>query len=58
MFAGSHKEVEVHKMDRHLIFPPGWQENQARGKRKRGEDNEEGEEEAYMDEEAQFRANG
>lgn len=57
MFAGSHKEVEVHKMDRHLIFPPGWQENQARGKRKRGKDKDEGEE-AYIDEEAHFRANG
>ena len=58
MFAGSHKEVEVHKMDRHLIFPPGWQENQARGKRKRGKDKEEGEGDVYIDEEAQFLANG
>ena len=58
MFAGSHKEVEVHKMDRHLIFPPGWQENQARGKRKRGKDKEEGEGDVYIGEEAQFLANG
>ncbi|KAF8605140.1 hypothetical protein BDV93DRAFT_522009 [Ceratobasidium sp. AG-I] len=58
MFAGSHKEVEVHKMDRHLIFPPGWQEGQVRGKRKRGKDKEEGGEEVCVDEEAQFLANG
>ena len=24
MFAGSAKAVEVHMMDRHLIYPPGW----------------------------------
>jgi hypothetical protein len=23
-FQGSHKSVEIHKMDRHLIYPPGW----------------------------------
>ncbi|KAF9473123.1 hypothetical protein BDN70DRAFT_886166, partial [Pholiota conissans] len=23
-FTGSHKTVEVHMMDRHLIYPPGW----------------------------------
>lgn len=23
-FTGSHKSVETHMMDRHLIFPPGW----------------------------------
>ncbi|KAG9104562.1 hypothetical protein FRC06_001342 [Ceratobasidium sp. 370] len=57
LFAGSPKEVEVHKMDRHLIFPPGWEENQARKKRKRGREKEGGEEE-YVDEEAQFRATG
>ncbi|CAE6395976.1 unnamed protein product [Rhizoctonia solani] len=52
LFAGTHKEVEVHKMDRHLIFPPGWQEK-GQGKRKRNEDDD-----AYVDEEAQFRASG
>ncbi|CAE6416716.1 unnamed protein product [Rhizoctonia solani] len=54
LFAGTHKEVEVHKMDRHLIFPPGWQEKgKGKGKRKReGEDND------YVDEEAQFRISG
>jgi hypothetical protein len=58
LFAGSHKDVEVHKMDRHLIFPPGWQESQMRGKRKRGKEKDEGGAEEYVDEEAQFRANG
>ncbi|KAG8748479.1 hypothetical protein FRC10_003612 [Ceratobasidium sp. 414] len=58
LFAGSHKEVEVHKMDRHLIFPPGWEEDQARKKRKRGKERGEGEDEKYVDEEAQFRATG
>ncbi|KAF8974008.1 hypothetical protein BDZ97DRAFT_1912450 [Flammula alnicola] len=24
-FTGSHKSVEVHMMDRHLIYPPGWE---------------------------------
>jgi len=24
LFSGAHKTVEIHKMDRHLIFPPGW----------------------------------
>ena len=24
-FFGSHKSVEIHKMDRHLIYPPGWE---------------------------------
>jgi len=24
-FTGSHKSVEIHRMDRHLIYPPGWQ---------------------------------
>lgn len=24
-FSGSSKSVEIHKMDRHLIYPPGWQ---------------------------------
>ncbi|KAG8748937.1 hypothetical protein FRC12_013706 [Ceratobasidium sp. 428] len=56
LFAGSHKEVEVHKMDRHLIFPPGWENDQTRKKRKRGKERE-GDEE-YVDEEAQFRASG
>ncbi|CAE6425069.1 unnamed protein product [Rhizoctonia solani] len=51
-FTGVHKEVEVHKMDRHLIFPPGWQEK-GKGKRKREEDDN-----GYVDEEAQFRAIG
>ncbi|KAF8708368.1 Nuclear fragile X mental retardation-interacting protein 1 (NUFIP1), partial [Rhizoctonia solani] len=52
LFTGTQKEVEVHKMDRHLIFPPGWQER-SKGKRKREEgDND------YVDEEAQFRASG
>jgi len=23
-FLGSHKSVEIHMMDRHFIFPPGW----------------------------------
>lgn len=26
-FMGSQKSVEVHMMDRHFIFPPGWEEN-------------------------------
>ncbi|KAH7344983.1 hypothetical protein B0J17DRAFT_624239 [Rhizoctonia solani] len=52
LFAGTHKEVEVHKMDRHLIFPPGWQEK-GKGKRKRDEDDND-----YVDEEAQFRTSG
>ncbi|QRV76244.1 nuclear fragile X mental retardation-interacting protein [Ceratobasidium sp. AG-Ba] len=57
-FAGSHKDVEIHKMDRHLIFPPGWEENQARKKRKRGKGPGEDEDEGYVDEEAQFRTSG
>jgi hypothetical protein len=24
-FSGSHKALEIHKMDRHLIYPPGWE---------------------------------
>jgi hypothetical protein len=24
-FTGSQKSVEIHKMDRHLLFPPGWE---------------------------------
>lgn len=24
-FTGSHKSVETHMMDRHLIYPPGWE---------------------------------
>ncbi|KAF8168014.1 hypothetical protein B0H34DRAFT_42020 [Crassisporium funariophilum] len=24
-FSGSHKSVEIHLMDRHLIYPPGWE---------------------------------
>ncbi|CAE6521476.1 unnamed protein product [Rhizoctonia solani] len=52
LFAGTHKEVEVHKMDRHLIFPPGWQEK-VKGKRKR-----DGDDDGYVDEEAQFRTSG
>ncbi|KAG8691867.1 hypothetical protein FRC11_007226 [Ceratobasidium sp. 423] len=52
LFAGTHKEVEVHKMDRHLIFPPGWQEK-GKGKRKRDDDGND-----YIDEEAQFRTSG
>ena len=24
-FTGSHSSVEIHMMDRHLIFPPGWE---------------------------------
>lgn len=24
-FFGSHKSVEIHMMDRHLIYPPGWE---------------------------------
>lgn len=24
-FTGSHKSVEIHMMDRHLIYPPGWE---------------------------------
>lgn len=35
LFRGNHKSVELHKMDRHLIFPPGWEDQQQR-KRKRG----------------------
>ncbi|KAG9126851.1 hypothetical protein FRC07_001708 [Ceratobasidium sp. 392] len=58
LFAGSHKEVEVHKMDRHLIFPPGWEDNQAQRKRKRGKEKEGDEDEEHVDEEAQFRATG
>ncbi|KAG9096120.1 hypothetical protein FS749_009110 [Ceratobasidium sp. UAMH 11750] len=58
LFAGSHKEVEVHRMDRHLIFPPGWEDDQARKKRKRGKEKERGEDEEYVDEEAQFRSTG
>ncbi|CAE6469864.1 unnamed protein product [Rhizoctonia solani] len=51
LFAGTHEEVEVHKMDRHLIFPPGWQgKGKGKGKRKRDYDDSE-----YVDEEAQFR---
>ena len=23
-FTGSHKALEIHRMDRHLIYPPGW----------------------------------
>ncbi|CAE6470593.1 unnamed protein product [Rhizoctonia solani] len=54
LFAGTHKEVEVHKMDRHLIFPPGWQEKgNAKAKRKRNDDDND-----YVDEEAQFRTSG
>ena len=26
-FLGSHKSVEIHMMDRHFIFPPGWQKH-------------------------------
>ncbi|CAE7225630.1 unnamed protein product [Rhizoctonia solani] len=53
LFSGTHREVEVHKMDRHLIFPPGWQEKgKGKGKRTRDEDGDD------VDEEAQFRANG
>ncbi|KAI6007333.1 nuclear fragile X mental retardation-interacting protein 1-domain-containing protein [Pisolithus albus] len=26
-FTGSQKSVEIHMMDRHFIFPPGWEEN-------------------------------
>ncbi|KAL4064915.1 hypothetical protein V8B97DRAFT_2010599 [Scleroderma yunnanense] len=26
-FLGSHKSVEIHMMDRHFIFPPGWDKN-------------------------------
>lgn len=51
LFAGTHKEVEIHKMDRHLIFPPGWVEK-GKGKRKRDDEDD------YVDEEAQFRASG
>jgi len=25
IFTGSHKSVELHMMDRHLIYPPGWE---------------------------------
>ncbi|KAL5641272.1 hypothetical protein ACGC1H_001677 [Rhizoctonia solani] len=56
LFAGTHKEVEVHKMDRHLIFPPGWQgKGKGKGKRKRDGD---GDDADYVDEEAQFRTSG
>jgi hypothetical protein len=24
-FSGSHKSLEIHKMDRHLIYPPNWE---------------------------------
>ncbi|KAF9229384.1 hypothetical protein BS17DRAFT_824965 [Gyrodon lividus] len=27
-FTGSRKAVEIHMMDRHLVFPPGWQKRQ------------------------------
>lgn len=27
MFTGSRKAVEIHMMDRHLIFPPGWKKS-------------------------------
>lgn len=30
-FTGSPKAVETHKMDRHLIFPPGWAERKEPG---------------------------
>ena len=26
-FMGSRKSVETHMMDRHLIFPPGWEKH-------------------------------
>ncbi|KAG8879737.1 hypothetical protein FRB97_001483 [Tulasnella sp. 331] len=32
-FRGNHKDVEVHRMDRHLIYPPGWEEQQKKRKR-------------------------
>jgi hypothetical protein len=52
LFTGTHKEVEVHKMDRHLIFPPGWHEKRNVKRKRNDEDND------YVDEEAQFRASG
>lgn len=33
VFRASHKDVEVHRMDRHLIYPPGWAEQQKKQKR-------------------------
>ncbi|EIM92196.1 uncharacterized protein STEHIDRAFT_106788 [Stereum hirsutum FP-91666 SS1] len=30
MFAGSAKAVEIHMMDRHLIYPPGWDKKKRR----------------------------
>jgi hypothetical protein len=35
-YAGSRKDVELHMMDRHLIFPPGWKDRE--GKRKRDDE--------------------
>lgn len=29
-FVGSHKAVETHMMDRHLIYPPGWEKRKKR----------------------------
>jgi hypothetical protein len=48
-FRGTRRDVHIHMMDRHLIFPPGWKEK----KRKRDEDSD------YLaDEEAEARLKG
>ncbi|TFK30527.1 hypothetical protein FA15DRAFT_662496 [Coprinopsis marcescibilis] len=31
-FSGSHKAVEIHMMDRHLVYPPGWEKTQKKEK--------------------------
>lgn len=45
LFRGTHEDIKIHKMDRHLIFPPGWK------KRKRKEEED-------VDEEAAARLTG
>ena len=30
-FTGSRKSVEIHNMDRHLIYPPGWKHRERKG---------------------------
>ncbi|KAG9039367.1 hypothetical protein FRB95_010655 [Tulasnella sp. JGI-2019a] len=38
LFRGNHKDVEVHRMDRHLIFPSGWEDQQKKRKRANEDD--------------------
>ena len=47
-FRGSKKEVQIHMMDRHLVYPPGWKDM----KRKRDDGDD------YVDEEAEARLKG